>query len=153
MTYYELLGISRDADADQLKKAYKKAALKHHPDKGGDEETFKEVAIAFETLNDESKRLNYDRQLLQSFPGASGFGGSSSSSSTTTPAKQRWAQAGSYAKAAAAAARSAGHPSAPPGWGPQYGKQQSAAASGMLGCVGTLRVRQLPWYRRYLGSS
>ena len=78
MTYYELLGISRDADAYQLKKAYKKAALKHHPDKGGDEETFKEVAIAFETLSDESKRLNYDRQLPYSFPGTSGFGDSSS---------------------------------------------------------------------------
>ncbi|CAD7922480.1 unnamed protein product [Amoebophrya sp. A25] len=63
MNYYELLGVGWDCSADDLKKAYKRAALKHHPDKGGDAETFKEVSIAYETLNDESKRLLYDRSL------------------------------------------------------------------------------------------
>lgn len=62
--FYDILGISRDATADEIKKAYKKAALAHHPDKGGDVEKFKEVNAAAETLTDEHKRRDYDSKIL-----------------------------------------------------------------------------------------
>ena len=48
--YYELLGCDRAVTGEDLKKAYRKACLKHHPDKGGDEELFKEIQIAYDTL-------------------------------------------------------------------------------------------------------
>ena len=48
--YYETLGVSRDAAADDLKKAYRKLAVKNHPDKGGDEEVFKKIQEAFDKL-------------------------------------------------------------------------------------------------------
>ena len=63
--YYEVLGVPRDAAADQIKKAYKKLALANHPDRNpGDEEAvarFKEASEAFEVLNDSEKRARYDR--------------------------------------------------------------------------------------------
>ena len=59
--YYEVLGLKKDASADDIKKAYRKLAMKHHPDKGGDEETFKEITEANEILSDPEKRSNYDR--------------------------------------------------------------------------------------------
>ncbi|HMQ48297.1 MAG TPA: molecular chaperone DnaJ [Saprospiraceae bacterium] len=63
--YYEVLGVSRNADKDELKKAYRKLALQYHPDKNpGDkqaEEKFKEAAEAYEVLGDEDKRARYDR--------------------------------------------------------------------------------------------
>jgi DnaJ homolog subfamily A member 2 len=58
--YYKILGLERDVKDDDIKKAYKKMAVKHHPDKGGDEETFKEVAEAYEVLSDKEKRRLYD---------------------------------------------------------------------------------------------
>lgn len=58
---YKILGVPSDATADDIKKAYRKAALKHHPDKGGDEENFKEVSKAYETLSDPEKRKLYDQ--------------------------------------------------------------------------------------------
>jgi len=64
--YYDLLGVSRDADADEIKRAYKRMALKHHPDKGGDAEMFKAVTRAFENLSDQDLRREYDRSLLRS---------------------------------------------------------------------------------------
>ena len=83
--YYSLLGVGRDADADALKKAYRKMAIKWHPDKNPDnreeaERRFKEVALAYETLNDPNKRAVYDRYgeagLKQGGGGGpSGFGG------------------------------------------------------------------------------
>ncbi|KAI6246148.1 DnaJ subfamily C member 7 [Erysiphe necator] len=62
--YYKLLGVEKDADASQIKKAYRKAAIVHHPDKNPDDETaeerFKDIGEAYETLNDPEKRRRYD---------------------------------------------------------------------------------------------
>lgn len=70
--YYEILGIKKDASADEIKKAFRKAAVKHHPDKeGGDEAKFKEVNEAYEVLKDQQKRQRYDQF------GHAGVGGSS----------------------------------------------------------------------------
>ena len=63
--YYELLGVSRSANKDELKKAYRQLALKYHPDRNPDnpeaEELFKEISNAFGVLNDDEKRQIYDR--------------------------------------------------------------------------------------------
>lgn len=60
--YYEVLGVNKSASADEIKKAFRKSAVKHHPDKpGGDEEKFKEINEAYEVLRDDSKRQRYDQ--------------------------------------------------------------------------------------------
>ena len=59
--YYDLLGIQKDATDKDIKKAYRKKALKEHPDKGGDEEKFKEITKAHQILSDPQKRAAYDR--------------------------------------------------------------------------------------------
>ncbi len=60
--YYEILGVSKTASKDEIKKAFHKMAHTHHPDKkGGDEAKFKEVNEAYQTLSDENKRAQYDR--------------------------------------------------------------------------------------------
>jgi DnaJ-class molecular chaperone len=58
---YQKLSIPKSSTPEQVKKAYRKAALKHHPDKGGDEETFKDICGAYEVLSDPEKRELYDR--------------------------------------------------------------------------------------------
>ncbi|PWN88631.1 hypothetical protein FA10DRAFT_254907 [Acaromyces ingoldii] len=58
--YYKILGVSKDASSAELKKAYRKESLKHHPDKGGDEEKFKLCNEAFGILSDDTKRRRYD---------------------------------------------------------------------------------------------
>lgn len=67
--YYLLLGIDRDADKNQIKKAYRSSAKKLHPDMDNpqaDEKQFKEVTEAYETLRDHHKRKEYDKQYLKS---------------------------------------------------------------------------------------
>lgn len=74
--YYEVLGVSKDASDDELKKAFRKAAVKYHPDKdGGDEAKFKEVSEAYEVLKDKQKRQRYDQFGHAGVGGASGGGG------------------------------------------------------------------------------
>lgn len=59
--YYDILGVPKTATQDELKKAYRKSAIKNHPDKGGDPEKFKELAHAYEVLSDPKKREIYDQ--------------------------------------------------------------------------------------------
>jgi DnaJ family protein A protein 2 len=58
--YYELLGVDKKASTDDIKKAFRKLALKHHPDRGGDKEKFQELNTAHEVLSDPQKRQLYD---------------------------------------------------------------------------------------------
>jgi len=59
--YYTILGVSKTASLDEIKKAFKKKALKAHPDKGGDPEVFKDLSIAYEVLSNAEKRDLYDK--------------------------------------------------------------------------------------------
>lgn len=59
--YYEILGVSKSASEADIKKAYRKLAHSHHPDKGGDAEKFKEVSEAYQVLSDPQKRAQYDQ--------------------------------------------------------------------------------------------
>ena len=76
---YEVLGVSRDASTDDIKRAYRKLALQFHPDKNpGDkqaEERFKEIAEAYAILSDDEKRVRYDRFGHSATSGAGDFGG------------------------------------------------------------------------------
>src|SRR2546428_3778596 len=75
--YYEVLGVPRNASLDDIKKAYRKMALKHHPDKNpGDaraEEKFKAAAEAYGVLSDDEKRARYDRYGQAGLGGMGGF--------------------------------------------------------------------------------
>ena len=74
--YYDLLGVGRSADADELKRAYRNQAKQHHPDRNpGDsaaEQKFKEVSEAYEVLSDDQKRAAYDQFGHAAFEHASG---------------------------------------------------------------------------------
>ncbi|GAA0174061.1 chaperone [Lithospermum erythrorhizon] len=93
--YYDVLGVGKNSSQDEIKKAYRKSAIKNHPDKGGDPEKFKEISHAYEVLSDPEKREIYDQygeealkegmgggggghdpfDIFQSFFGGSPFGG------------------------------------------------------------------------------
>lgn len=72
---YETLGVKKTADEKEIKKAYRKLAVKHHPDKGGDEAKFKEVSAAYEILSDKEKRGKYDKYGLEGVADEGGGGG------------------------------------------------------------------------------
>lgn len=73
---YDCLGVSRNADSDEIKKAFRKQVLTHHPDKGGDEEVFKKVSRAYEVLSDPEKRRMYDMTgQVEEGGGGGGSGG------------------------------------------------------------------------------
>ena len=77
--YYEVLGVDKNADAQALKKAYRKLAMKYHPDRNPDnkeaEEKFKEINEAYEVLSDDDKRRTYDQFGHEGVNGQGGFGG------------------------------------------------------------------------------
>jgi curved DNA-binding protein len=63
MNYYQILGVDENASQDDIKKAYKKLAMKHHPDRGGDNKKFQEISQAYDTLSDSNKKSQYDAEL------------------------------------------------------------------------------------------
>lgn len=60
MNYYEILGVAETASADEIKRAYRKLASQHHPDKGGDVSQFQNIQVAYDTLSDPGRRQQYD---------------------------------------------------------------------------------------------
>lgn len=78
MDHYNTLGVPRDADQDTIKKAYRKLAMQHHPDKGGDPNQFQKISEAYETLSNVDKRFQYDNPQAQTqgFPGGFNFNAS-----------------------------------------------------------------------------
>lgn len=81
--YYEILGVSESASAEEIKKAFKKAAVKHHPDRWGDKKKFQEINEAYQVIGDEKKKSQYDAYRKGGFDpswfwwfgGGWGFGG------------------------------------------------------------------------------
>ena len=75
--YYKILGVEQGASSEEIKKAFRRLAHKHHPDKGGDEAKFKEANEAYQVLSDEKKRAEYDTygQVGGDFTGGSNGGG------------------------------------------------------------------------------
>jgi molecular chaperone DnaJ len=70
--YYEVLGVNENATSDEIKKSYRKLAMEHHPDKGGNEEKFKKISEAYEVIGDENKRIQYDNQRKNPFGNMNG---------------------------------------------------------------------------------
>lgn len=75
--YYDILGVAKSASADEIKRAYRKLAAEHHPDRGGNAEQFKQISEAYQVLSDSSKRSQYDRfgQTYEQAGRQGGFGG------------------------------------------------------------------------------
>jgi DnaJ-class molecular chaperone len=63
MNYYDILGVLQGASAQEIKTAYRKLAMEHHPDRGGDESHFQRISQAYETLSDPNKRSRYDDDI------------------------------------------------------------------------------------------
>ena len=62
--YYKILGVKNNADKQEIKRAYRKLAIKNHPDKGGSDEKFKEISEAYEILSNDNKRYKYDNNSI-----------------------------------------------------------------------------------------
>ena len=75
MDYYKILGVDKNASQQDIKKAFRNSAKKHHPDKGGDPEEFKKLNNAYETLGNEQKRSQYDQSGAAGVGGNAGGGG------------------------------------------------------------------------------
>ena len=73
--FYQILGVNETASQDEIKKAYRKLAVEHHPDKGGDENKFKKISEAYDTIGDENKRSQYDNQKRNPFANMGRGGG------------------------------------------------------------------------------
>ena len=67
MDHYTTLGVAKNAAPDEIKKAYRKLASQHHPDKGGDKAKFQDIQAAYDTLSDTNKRQQYDNPAPQGF--------------------------------------------------------------------------------------
>lgn len=68
MDHYQTLGVAKNATSDEIKKAYRKLASQHHPDKGGDTNTFQQLQTAYDTLSDPIKRQQYDNPAINHGP-------------------------------------------------------------------------------------
>ena len=75
MSHYQTLGVDKTATQAEIKKAYRKLSMKHHPDRGGDESKFKEIADAYAVIGDESKRQQYDAVQENPFANFGNMGG------------------------------------------------------------------------------
>jgi DnaJ-class molecular chaperone len=80
--YYSILGVSRNATEEEIKQAFRRQAMKHHPDRGGDSVLFQDINEAYSVLSDDNKRAEYDQQRryghafnASSFDFKSHFGG------------------------------------------------------------------------------
>lgn len=73
MDYYSTLGINRGASPEEIKKAYKRMAMKHHPDRGGDEKKFKEISQAYDILSNPQKKQMFDSGIDPNRTNSSGF--------------------------------------------------------------------------------
>ena len=75
MSHYQTLGVDKTATQSEIKKAYRKLTMQHHPDKGGDEDKFKEIAEAYAVIGDETKRQQYDAVQDNPFANFGNMGG------------------------------------------------------------------------------
>jgi len=73
--YYSILGVGENASPDEIKKAYRKLANQHHPDKGGDQAKFKDISVAYDNLSDPQKKAEYDQQRMYGGMPGGGFPG------------------------------------------------------------------------------
>jgi len=73
MDHYSTLGVAKNAAPDEIKKAYRKLASQHHPDKGGDKAKFQDIQVAYDTLSDPNKRQQYDNPMPQGFHNQGGM--------------------------------------------------------------------------------